>query len=668
VWAPPGGALCSTGSFLDATAEMCGLAGLIDPSGGRTAEELRGLARAMADRLVHRGPDDSGSWVDPAVGVALGHRRLSIVDLSEAGLQPMVSADGRWVLAYNGELYNTPELRNSVGLGARDLRGHSDTEVLLEAIARRGVEPAVRQAIGMFAFAAWDVQRRELWLGRDRFGEKPLFYGHHDGALLFGSELKALSAVTGFRPSVDPDSLVELLRWSCVPAPWTIYHGVWKVRPGHVVRFDAAGHLVEDIPYWSPVDVALGLPVNGLRGEDAVDELEDLLGTTVAARMVSDVPLGAFLSGGIDSSTVVSIMAGRSSHPVRTFTIGFTEPAYDESPYARKVAEYLGTDHHELVVSPADARQVIPMLATMYDEPFADSSQVPTFLLSQLAREHVTVALSGDGGDELFGGYDRYRHLDRLRGVHHRLPSPVRRLVAAVIGGIPSERWDRWGEGALGRLGPAVLRRRLGHRAHKVARVLGASGVDDVYRAMMAAENDAGSLVRGSTGRLSGAFEGSGLSDRSGFEQAMLMDTLTYLPDDLLTKVDRASMAVSLEARVPFLDPAVFEFAWRLHPDDRVRDGRGKWVVRRLLHRHVPAELVERPKMGFGIPVGEWLRGPLRAWADDLLEPSLLAEQGYLDPVGVTNRWRAHRDQRDDLVFQLWPILMFQAWLSEEAS
>ena len=647
---------------------MCGLAGLVDPSGGRTAEELDELARMMADRLVHRGPDDHGSWVDPAVGVALGHRRLSVVDLSDAGHQPMVSADGRWVLVYHGELYNTSELRNWAGLGDRDLRGHSDTEVLLEAIASRGVRPAVSQAIGMFAFAAWDVERRELWLGRDRFGEKPMYYGHHDGALLFGSELKALRAIPGYHPSVDPDSLVDLLQWSWVPAPWTIYHVVRKVCPGHVVRFDAAGHLIEDVAYWSPVDVALRTPVNGPRGEDAVDELADLLGVTVAARMVSDVPLGAFLSGGIDSSTVVAIMAGCSSQPVRTFSVGFTEQAYDESPYARAVAQHLGTDHYELVVSPADALQVIPLLATMYDEPFGDSSQIPTFLLSQLARKHVTVALSGDGGDELFGGYDRHRHLDRLRGVHRSLASPLRRQAAAVIGGIPVDRWDRWGEGPLGRLGPAVFRRRLGHRAHKGARVLRAVGVDDVYRAMMANDNDAGALVRGSTGRLTSAYQGSSFSDRSGFEQAMLMDTLTYLPDDLLAKVDRASMAVSLEARVPLLDPAVFEFAWGLHPDDRVRHGRGKWVVRRLLHRYVPAELVERPKMGFGIPVGEWLRGPLRSWADDLLEPSLLAEQGYLDPVGVTSRWRAHRDQGDDLVFQLWPILMFQAWLLEEAS
>ena len=644
---------------------MCGLAGIVDPTGRRTAEDMRELARAMADRLVHRGPDDRGTWVGADARVALGHRRLSVVDLSEAGRQPMVSADGRWVLAYNGELYNASELRHSVGLGARDLRGHSDTEVLLEAIARRGVEKAARLAVGMFAFSAWDVERRELWLGRDRFGEKPLYYARHGAALLFGSELKALTAVPGFSPSVDPDSLVELLRWSCVPAPLTIFHGVWKVRPGHVVRFNASGDLVDDSSYWSATEAAQRVAVHGPRGEEAVDELAELLSRTVGSRMVSDVPLGAFLSGGIDSSTIVAMMAGRSTQPVRTFTIGFTEPGYDESNHARAVAGHLGTDHHELVVSPGDAREVIPTLPSMYDEPFADSSQIPTYLLSRLAREHVTVALSGDGGDELFGGYDRYRHLDRLRGVHRRCPGPVRRLAAAAIGGVPSERWDRLGGGPLGRLGPEVLRRRLGHRAHKVARVLRAGGVEDVYRAMMSAENDAGSLVPGSTGRSSDAFAGSGVAGRSGFEQAMLMDTSTYLPDDLLTKVDRASMAVSLEVRVPLLDPALFEFAWGLHPTDRVRDGNGKWVLRRLLHRYVPPEMVDRPKMGFGVPVGAWLRGPLRAWADELLEPSLLAEQGHLDPAGVTARWRAHRDLGEDLIFQLWPILMFQAWLQE---
>jgi len=654
------------GPFLQAVTDVCGLAGLLDPSGRRSEADLRALACTMADRLAHRGPDDSGVWSDPRSGLAVGHRRLSVVDLSEAGHQPMHSADGGWVIVYNGELYNATELMTGASLDAGAFRGHSDTEVLVEGFARLGVVRTLELAVGMFAFAAWDTRRRELWLGRDRFGEKPLYHGVHEGSLLFGSELKALAAVPGFNPSIDRDSVADLVRSGCVPAPWSIYSGVSKVRPGHVERFDDQCRRIEEVCYWSPVDTAIGAAAStsaAPRGEDAVDELEEVLGRVVGSRMVSDVPIGAFLSGGVDSSTVVAFMADHSPDPIQTFTVGFTEAAYDESPHARAVAEHLGTDHHELMVSPTDAREVIPALPFMFDEPFADSSQIPTFLVSRLARGSVTVALSGDGGDELFGGYDRYRYMDGLRRLLEHAPAGIRRTVGGALGAVGAGTWDR-----LGRLGPEATRRRLGHRIHKVGRVLQAEGPADAYQMMMSSVNDASALVLGvgegirRSGRVPGLTRTAGWS---GFEQAMLLDTQEYLPDDLLTKVDRASMAVSLEARVPMLDPELFEFAWRLHPGDRVRDGRGKWALRRVSARFLPEDLLDRPKMGFGIPVGDWLRGPLRGWAEELLEPSLLAEGGYFVPEGVAQTWATHRSGEDDLIFQLWPILMFQAWLTE---
>ncbi|HCV35192.1 MAG TPA: asparagine synthase (glutamine-hydrolyzing), partial [Acidimicrobiaceae bacterium] len=451
------------------------MAGLLDRRSGRTVEELEAVAGRMADRLVHRGPDDRGTWCEPASGVAFGHRRLSIVDLSAAGHQPMASADGRWVIAYNGELYNADELRATLGERRRSaLRGHSDTEVLLEAVAERGVEWALARAVGMFAFALWDRRNRELWLARDRFGEKPLYYGWSSEGLLFGSELKALHAVDGFAPDVDADSVVDLLRWSCVPAPWTIYEGVRKVRPGHVLRFDASARLVDEVAYWSPAEVAAATSVQPARGEEAVDELEELLGRVVASRMVADVPLGAFLSGGIDSSTVVALMSAVSGDPVKTFTIGFPDPAFDESAHAAAVAGHLGSDHHSMEVSPTEAREVIPLLPAMYDEPFADSSQIPTHLVSRLARRHVTVSLSGDGGDELFGGYDRYRHLARLSKLHGAVPAPIRRIAARSLACVTQGTWDRIGTSALMLPAPPVVRHRLGHRVHKVARVLAA--------------------------------------------------------------------------------------------------------------------------------------------------------------------------------------------------
>ena len=645
---------------------MCGIAGLLDPRGRYSYAEAEEVVGSMADRLAHRGPDGRGTWSDWDSGFAVGHRRLAVVDLSEAGRQPMVSSDGRWVLAYNGELYGADRMKAAFGLDDRHLRGHSDTEVLVEAIARAGVDRVLRRAVGMFAFAVWDRREKELWLARDRFGEKPLYVGHHDGMVLFGSELKALFAVSGFSPTIDLDAVADLIRWSNVPAPFTVFEEVRKVRPGHVLRMDRDGRVMTDEAYWSPTAASSGLVASAPRGDEAVEELDRLLVEVVGSRMVSDVPLGGFLSGGIDSSLIAATMARISDRPIQTFTIGFTEKAYDESSYARAVADHLGTEHQDLMVSPDDARAVIPDLAAMYDEPFADSSQIPTALLCRLARDQVTVALSGDGGDELFGGYERYRMLERFGTVQKLVPGPIRRVAGRVLGSVSADRWEDWGGRASGRLGKDRNLRRLGHRVHKAARVLEADDLESAYRSMMSSINDVSHLVPGAVGR-TGEMVGALTSDasRSGFEQAMLMDTGTYLPDDLLVKVDRASMAVGLEVRVPFLDPGIFDFAWGLNHGDRYRDGRGKWILRRLLDRHVPAELVDRPKMGFGVPVGPWLRGPLRDWADDLLSPASVAAQGYLDSSAVTDVWTTHRGGEDDLVFQLWPLLMFQAWLEE---
>jgi len=624
----------------------------------------------MASALAHRGPDAGGEWHDAESHVAFGHRRLAIIDVSPAGAQPMRSASGRWTIVYNGELYNTDTLRAAVGRPTGGYRGHSDTEVLLAAIERFGVHDTVRRLNGMFAFAAWDAEERRLWLARDRFGEKPLYYAWHQGALLFASELKALRAVEGWRPTVNRQALADLLRYGFVPGDTAIFDGVYKVLPGHVASVDAATHegRLETSCLWDPVTEALQTsPAATPRGKAAVEELEQLLSAVVASRMVSDVPLGAFLSGGIDSSTVVALMQRASTNAVRTFTIGFSEAGYDESGFARDVARHLGTDHTELILSPADAMAIIPRLAHTYCEPFADSSQIPTYLVSQLARQHVTVALSGDGGDELFGGYDRYRVYQRLLAARERVPAKLGHLAGRALTALPGQRLDALAASRVGRLLPRGARNRTGERAHKLGRLLAGDGTA-IYRDLMSGNATAEALVVG-LGDYAGAhgpyLVDDRLAGRSPLDQAMLLDTLTYLPDDLLVKVDRASMAHSLEVRVPLLDPDVFRFAWGLHPDDKVRDGQGKWVLREVLKRHVPAELVDRPKMGFGVPIGAWLRGPLNTWATELLDPSLMREQGYLHAEPVQALWRSHQDREGDHTYELWPVLMFQAWLQE---
>ena len=639
---------------------MCGLTGAFDPNQQLGADSLRNMVRQMTAAIVHRGPDDVGLWVESHARVAFGHRRLSIIDLTEAGQQPMISANGRWVIAYNGEMYNTSAIRKL--LGEMKYRGHSDTEVLVEAFARWGVEVTISRINAMFALAAWDTQENELWLARDRFGEKPLYYGWHGNVLLFGSELKALAAVEGFSPDIDRQALGMLIRKISIPAPSTIYRGVKKLAPGSILRIRDGHDRPEPVRYWDPASVASNTAVNAPRGEEVVDELEELLTSVVKSRMESDVPLGAFLSGGVDSSTVVALMQKSSAQQVKTFTIGFNEAGYDESPHAKAVARHLQTDHTELMLTAGDALAVIPKLARIYDEPFADSSQIPTYLVSALARQHVTVALSGDGGDELFGGYDRYRVFERLQKYRGIVPGAVLKSSGKALSSLSVETWNKIGSSPLAAVAPRSVRVRTGERVHKLAKMLRSRGDGDLYQQLLSVNSDPALLVIGYKESTNSA---GVLLGRSSFEDAMMTDTYDYLPDDILVKVDRASMAVSLEVRVPLLDPDVFSFAWGLHPNDRVINGIGKWPLRQLLNRYVPAEIVERPKMGFGVPINKWLRNELRDWASDLLDGQLLRQQGYFHPEPILRMWHEHVSGTADRSTELWPILMFQSWLQE---
>ncbi|MBI3790598.1 MAG: asparagine synthase (glutamine-hydrolyzing) [Gemmatimonadetes bacterium] len=644
---------------------MCGLAGLLDPRHALGADALAATAAAMAGALRHRGPDDDGTWAE--AGIALGHRRLSIVDLSAAGHQPMTSASGRWVLAYNGELYNARELR--AALDGVAWRGHSDTEVLLEGIARWGVADTLARVNGMFAFAAWDRAAGTLALGRDRVGEKPLYYGWHADRFLFASELKAFAHAPGWTPVPDRAALALFMRLGYIPAPHAAWTGVHKLPAGCLIVLDREaadrGVTPEPVPYWDvarAVADAHARPFGGTL-DDAADALDALLRDAVARRMVADVPLGAFLSGGIDSSTVVAMMQRAGHAPSRTFSIGFDEPGYDESAHARAVAGHLGTVHEELRVSADDARAVIPRLGTMYDEPFADASQVPTFLVSALARRHVTVALSGDGGDELFAGYPRYRNAETLWPRLARWPAGARAAVAGAMHGVSVTHWDAL-LGALRPILPAPLQRAdAGRVVHRVADVLASESPEAFYVGLVSQDDDPGSLVGGTEPPTWLTTPDRWPALPSAAERMMFLDLVTYLTDDILAKVDRASMAVGLEVRVPLLDHRVVEFAWSLPLALKLGDGTGKAVLRRVLDRYVPRTLVERPKMGFSIPLDAWLRGPLREWAESLLDAPALARGGVLDVTRTRAAWEAHLAGRENRQYWIWHALMLQSWL-----
>jgi len=616
----------------------------------------------MGDALRHRGPDECDEWIDLAAGVALAHRRLAIVDLSAAGHQPMQADGGRWVIVYNGEIYNHLDLRRQLeaaGL-APAWRGHSDTETLLAAIVAWGVAEALRRAVGMFAMALWDRDTRTLTLARDRLGEKPLYYGLQGGVLLFGSELKALRAHRVFAAPIDRGALSLLLRYGYVPSPWSIYSGIRKLLPGTMLTLRQPSDAeAEPVPYWSVREAALAGARDPLRlrDDDALAELDRLLRQSIDAQRVADVPLGAFLSGGIDSSATVAVMQALSSQPVRTFTLGFAEAAYDESAHARAIASHLGTLHTELTVTPAEARDVIPRLPAIYCEPFADASQIPTVLVSQLARRHVTVSLSGDGGDELFGGYERYHWAQRIAAA----PLAARRAVAAALRALPAEVWSA----LLAPVAPLLPRAlREGHRAdrlRKLSVVLGVRSDDALYEQLVSFWPQGESPVRGVSDPAT-AFSDAPAPVAAFAARMMMLDLRTYLPDDILVKVDRAAMAASLETRVPLLDHRIVEFALRLPQHFKFRDGQAKWLLRQVLDRYVPRAMVERPKMGFGIPIHDWLRGPLRDWAEDLLAEPRLRDAGLLDPAPIRRLWAEHLQRRNDWGYRLWPVLMFEAW------
>ncbi|KFN45077.1 asparagine synthase (glutamine-hydrolyzing) [Arenimonas oryziterrae] len=648
---------------------MCGLSGYFRAEALASAE-MESVLSHMIAQLAHRGPDAEGRWCDPAAGIALGHRRLSVVDLSPAGAQPMRSHDGRFVIVYNGEIYNTQDVRTALDADAAIAwRGHSDTEVLIEAVVRWGLEATLRRLEGMFAFALWDCEAQVLHLARDRFGEKPLYYGVCGSSLVFASELKALRAYPGYRPEIDRTALGEYLRFGYVPAPRSIYRDTHKLPAGCFLslrRDTIAADLPAPTPYWSAEAAALSARERPYRGseDEAVEELDGLLRQVVGSRMQADVPLGALLSGGIDSSTVVALMQAQRGDRVRTFCIGSREPGFDEAEHARAVAKHLGTDHTELYVQASDGLAIVPRLPELYDEPFADSSQIPTFLVSQLARRQVTVALSGDAGDELFGGYNRYLHGERLWRRLVGIPRGLRSLGARGITAASPATLDR-AFARLGRWAPGDLAAgRAGDKLHKLAGFLSADSESELHGRMLSYWPEPDAVVKNAQMPRSPAQ--AVLPGWRFAERAMLADTQQYLPDDILAKVDRASMGVSLEARVPFLDTRVFDLAWRLPMAMKIADGRGKQVLRRVLYRYVPPAIVDRPKQGFAVPVGQWLRAELREWAEALIAPERLQREGYFHPEPIQRCWQEHQSGKRNWDTRLWSVLMFQAWLEHQ--
>jgi asparagine synthase (glutamine-hydrolysing) len=650
---------------------MCGFTGAL---GGipQDPDVEREVLQRMTAVLQPRGPDDVGYWLDLERRISLGHRRLSIVDLSAAGHQPMPSASSRYVIVYNGEVYNHNLLREELERSGRApaWRGHSDTETVLAGFDAWGIEATVKRAIGMFAFAVWDRETRTLTLGRDRIGEKPLYYGWQgrgeDAVFVFGSELKALRAHPAFTSTIDRGALSMQLRHNYVPTPYSIYEGVSKVPPGALLMVSLDRREPRIVEYWSGVAAIDTSSRNCFEGtqEESIDALEQLLKNAVSQQMTADVPLGALLSGGIDSSTVVALMQAQSPRPVRTFSIGFHEDGYNEAEYAKAVAKHLGTEHTELYVTARQAMDVIAKLPLLFDEPFSDSSQIPTFLVAQLARQHVTVSLSGDAGDELFCGYTRYQMTANWWGKISRMPIPLRRLARRGLTSLPPKGWN----GIVDILGGVVPRSlhqmNVGDKIHKGAAVLESESCDALYLKLVSHWDNPSSVVIGGAEPptlLNG--NTPALTGLDNTQRMMALDMLTYLPDDILVKVDRSAMGVALETRIPFLDHRVVEFAWRLPQSLKLRDGQTKWILRQVLYRYVPPELINRPKMGFGVPIGQWLRGPLRDWAEYLLDESRLRSEGFFHPQPIRRKWKEHLSGQRNWQYHLWDVLMFQAWL-----
>ncbi|MFL5062271.1 MAG: asparagine synthase (glutamine-hydrolyzing) [Xanthobacteraceae bacterium] len=640
---------------------MCGLAGMIDWRARTSADALCAIGEAMNCMLSHRGPDAGDVWVEAETGTVLAHRRLAIIDLSPGGAQPMQSADGRYVIILNGEIYNYRDIRRELEAAGRHFRSESDTEVLLEACALWGVRAACERTIGMFSFALWDRQTRTLSLARDRLGIKPLYYAVTSTQILFASQLKALRGVPGWSPSVDPDAIVGYLRLGYIAQPRTVYREAAKLPPGHILTV-RGGERPQLACFWDAREIARAGASQAdaaIDEQEALDRLDTLLRDAVRLRMIADVPLGAFLSGGIDSSTVVALMQAQSAKPAKTFSIGFHETGYDEAIHARSVAAHLGTEHSEVYIEPSHALDIIPRLPDWFDEPFADVSQIPTYLVSEVTRRHVTVALSGDGGDELFAGYDRYFWAERLALTLHTIPTPLRRVSQAALRALSPVAWNR----LFGVVPPAWRPALPGDRLHKLATVLDHIEPDAIYRRLVSLWERPHEVAAGGAEPRGPLWDASVARDFPDLLSRMqFLDLVTYLPDDILTKVDRATMAVGLEGRVPLLDHRVVAFAWTLPPRLKVQHGKSKWLLRQLLGRYVPETLFERPKMGFGVPIGAWLRGPLRDWAETLLAPARLAGGGLVRPEPVQQAWREHLAGTRNWQYPLWAVLMLEAW------
>ncbi len=656
---------------------MCGITGIF---GNLRKEEFDSSIHEMSATLNHRGPDDAGTWINEENGVAFGHQRLSIIDLSSAGHQPMVSPCGRFTTVFNGEIYNHLQLRDKLNTSAnkQSWKGHSDTETLVTAFSQWGIEKTLQQLVGMFAIAVWDFKEKRLFLIRDRFGEKPLYYGWSNGVFLFGSELKALQKYKRFSNQIDRGALSLYMKYMYVPTPYSIFRDIYKLEPGCILQIDK-GTKPPTLPLFAPfrdqgINIAQWYSISNMAQagqknlitdqNDAVDLIEKTLLESVRSQLISDVPLGAFLSGGIDSSVITALMQKVCKDPVKTFTIGFEESSFNEAVYAKEVSRHLGTEHHELYVTSSDAFKVIPHLPTLYDEPFADSSQIPTYLVSKLARESVTVSLSGDAGDELFGGYSRYLWGSRVWNKVRWMPLIVRQTLGVAINKISVNTWD-----SIGNSLPNSSRVSLmGDKAHRMAhRLKNVKSLDDVYHSLVTEGYKEDGLVVNDKAALITKLDNndivSGIVDSE--HRMMLLDSLTYLPDDILTKVDRAAMGVSLETRIPFLDYRVAELAWRLPLDTKINNGETKWPIRQVLYKYVPKVLIERPKAGFAIPVGQWIRGPLREWAADLLNEERIRREGYFNPELVQQLWQQHLSGKYDWTPRLWAILMFQAWLDK---
>ena len=644
---------------------MCGIVGFID-NGGIDQEKAFALGKKMMNAISHRGPDKGGVWCESSEGLVLAHRRLSIVDLSDAGDQPMMSSHGRYVIVFNGEIYNHLAIRKQLdaeGL-APTWSGHSDTETILAAVEAYGLEKSLQKFVGMFAFALWDKKQRSLYLARDRVGEKPLYFGEQDNILFFSSELKALRKHPNFVSEVNRDALCLYLRHNYIPQPHTIYKNVFKLPPGNFVKLEKAA---EPKPYWSLVDViSNNYKTNTLSDNENLEILENALKEAVRLQMQSDVPLGAFLSGGVDSSLIVALMQEQSSKPVKSFSIGFENKEFNEAPFAKAVASHFQTDHHELYVTSKQARDVITELPKLFDEPFSDSSQIPTYLVSKLAKQHVTVALSGDAGDELFGGYNRYHFGSDVYNKMSIFPRAFRQLISSSVTTFSPTTWTNAFNPVNSLLPKKIKQKNFGDRLHKFCEILGVESENEFYRILISHWSNPNSLVKGGREPENSITISRDFLEGLPFaEQMMFFDTLTYLPDDILVKVDRASMGVSLETRAPFLDHRIIELAWQLPLHLKINNGQGKYCLREILFKRIPRSLIERPKMGFGVPLADWIRGPLYDWSEHLLDENRLKQSGYFDVKQIRAKFSEHISGKRNWQYHLWDILMFEAWRDE---